>query len=89
MQQATHDPAATHTARKPLQSRRAMATPSSHARPAARPERRYLPLHAVVGKPARSRWGGLKFRPAFGAKLRSSIWVRNIRRRSKRVFFCC
>jgi hypothetical protein len=59
--------------------------PSGQPQPADRA--RYLPLPAVVGKPARSRWGGLKFRPPRGAKLRSSIWVRGIRLRSKRVFF--
>jgi hypothetical protein len=65
---------------------------SRQAQPAGRPGHRYLPLHALVGKRPRQRWGGLKFRPspsAFGARLRSSIWVRNIRERSKRVFFCC
>jgi len=62
---------------------------SSQAYPAGRPVHRCLPLHAVAGKRLRGPWGGLKFRPspsAFGAKLRSSIWVRHVRRRSKRVF---
>jgi hypothetical protein len=65
--------------------------PSHQAQPAGRPGHRFLPLNAIVGKRPKGRWGGQKFRPfhsAFGAKLRSSIWVR-IRRRSQRVFLCC
>lgn len=65
---------------------------SSRKTPAGRPGHRYLPLPGLDGRRTRSRWGGLKFRPgqaAFGAKLRSSIWVRHIRGRSKRVFLFC
>jgi len=65
---------------------------SRQAYPAGSPGHRYLPLQAVTGKRPRGPWGGQKFRPlpsAFRAKLRSSIWVRHMRRRSKRVFLCC
>jgi hypothetical protein len=66
--------------------------PLDQAHPASIPAgHRLLSLNVVVGKRAQGSWGGLKFRPsqsAFGAKLRSSIWVRNIRRQSNRVFLC-
>jgi hypothetical protein len=65
---------------------------SRQAYQAGSPGHRYVPLQAVTGKRPRGPWAGQKFRPsssASGAKLRSSIWVRPVRRRSKRVFLCC
>ena len=66
--------------------------PFEPPQPPRAPAQRYVPLLALSGARSRTRWGGLKFRPShsvFGTKLRSSIWVRNMRSRSKRVFLCC
>lgn len=78
--------------RSTARARRATRTARPAAPSALASGRCYLPLHALGGKRVRSRWGELKFRPspaAFGARLRASIWVRNIRGRSKRVFLFC
>jgi hypothetical protein len=48
-------------------------------------------LSGIVGAPTGFRWSALKlhcWHKPNGSKLRTSIWVRNVRKRSKRVFLC-
>ena len=59
--------------------------------PSRPPRPRFRMLNGILGPLTGARWSALKLRcwhQPNGAKLRTSIWVRNVRKRSKRVFLC-